>query len=291
MDNFSPVVIVGAPRSGTNILRDVLTSFPNIVSWPCDEINYIWRHCNIASSTDEFTSQMAFPVVKKYIRKKFSSLARSSSSDIVVEKTCANSLRVRFVNAVLPEAKYIFIVRDGRDVVPSAMKRWQGIMELPLFPYLMQKVRFVPPHDLPFYAFRYLLSQTHRFLSNEKRLSVWGPRFIGMEDYCRTHSLPEICAMQWKRCVERAEQDFANLPPEKVCRVKYEELTENPCGQIQRLLDFLNVTVPDDHVAASAAAITPQHTNAWQTKLNEDDRNRVLPIIGPLLERYGYGDR
>jgi hypothetical protein len=288
---MSLCIIIGAPRSGTNILRDVLTSFPGIATWPCDEINYIWRHGNINSPTDEFSSQMARPGIQKYIRNQFSSFARSSGSDIVIEKTCANSLRVQFVNAVLPEAKYIFIVRDGRDVVPSAMKRWQGIMELPLFPYLMQKICFVPPFDLPVYAYRYLLSQTHRFISNEKRLSVWGPRFIGMEDYCRTHPLPEICAMQWKRCVERAEQDFANLPPEMVCRVKYEELTENPCGQIQRLLEFLNVTVPDDHVAASAAAITPQHTNAWQTKLNEDDRNRVLPIIGPLLERYGYGDR
>jgi len=34
------IIIVGAPRSGTNMLRDVLTSFDGVCTWPCDEINY-----------------------------------------------------------------------------------------------------------------------------------------------------------------------------------------------------------------------------------------------------------
>ena len=36
-----PVVIIGAPRSGTNMLRDVLCDWPGVVTWPCDEINLI----------------------------------------------------------------------------------------------------------------------------------------------------------------------------------------------------------------------------------------------------------
>jgi hypothetical protein len=288
---YQPVIIIGAPRSGTNILRDVLTSLPNVATWPCDEINYIWRHGNTGHHADAFTPEMAHSKCRKYIRSKFASLARSTGSTVVLEKTCANSLRVGFVSAVLPEAKYIFIVRDGRDVVPSAMKRWQGIMELPLLPYLMQKVRFVPPFDLPVYAVRYLAAQVHRCFSNDKRLSVWGPRFDGMEAFCRTHSLPEICAMQWKCCVERAEQDFARFPREKVCRVRYEDLTADPVGEIKRLLGFLAVSAPEEEIARYAAVISPRHTNAWDTRLGEEDRQRVLPLIRPLLEQYGYWDQ
>ena len=40
-------MIIGAARSGTNMLRDVLTSLDGVDTWPCDEINYIWRHGNI----------------------------------------------------------------------------------------------------------------------------------------------------------------------------------------------------------------------------------------------------
>ena len=38
----------------------------------------------------------------------------------MVEKTCANTLRLPFVDKVLPEARYLHIVRDGVDVVASA---------------------------------------------------------------------------------------------------------------------------------------------------------------------------
>ena len=41
----------------------------------------------------------------------------------VVEKTCANSLRVPFVETVAGPAKDVFLVRDGMDAVASALER------------------------------------------------------------------------------------------------------------------------------------------------------------------------
>ena len=40
--NINPVIIIGAPRSGTNILRDTLSIISNVRTWDCDEIPYIW---------------------------------------------------------------------------------------------------------------------------------------------------------------------------------------------------------------------------------------------------------
>ncbi|MDN5869901.1 MAG: sulfotransferase [Nitrococcus sp.] len=39
MSNYQPVVIIGAPRSGTNMLRYVLTPIPGVRTWRCAEIN------------------------------------------------------------------------------------------------------------------------------------------------------------------------------------------------------------------------------------------------------------
>lgn len=138
---YESVVIVGAPRSGTNMLRDMLIKLPGVGTWPCDEINYIWRHGNVAYHSDEFTVEMATPKVKSYIRGHFDRLVNSRGLDTVIEKTCANSLRIGFVDKVLPEAKYIFIVRDGMDVVGSALQRWTASLDLP---YIMRKARYVP---------------------------------------------------------------------------------------------------------------------------------------------------
>jgi len=43
----APVIIIGAPRSGTNIIRDVIVTNNNFTTWPCDEINYVWRYKNL----------------------------------------------------------------------------------------------------------------------------------------------------------------------------------------------------------------------------------------------------
>src|SRR5699024_12209800 len=118
-----PVVIIGAPRSGTNMLRDVLCSLDHVATWPCDEINYIWRHGNLRYPSDELPPKRATVPVRRYIRRQFDWVMRRYGVRYVVEKTCANSLRVPFVDAVVPEAKYVFIRRDGLDAVGSAMGR------------------------------------------------------------------------------------------------------------------------------------------------------------------------
>ncbi len=112
---YEKIVIIGAPRSGTNMLRDLLVELPGVGTWPCDEINYIWRHGNVHHPSDVFTAEMASNGVKKYIRGHFDRYAQSHNLNILVEKTCANSLRVGFVDEVIPDAKYVFIVRDGLE--------------------------------------------------------------------------------------------------------------------------------------------------------------------------------
>ena len=189
------LVIVGAPRSGTNMLRDILTSLDHIETWPCDEINYIWRHGNVWNASDELLIQDLTPRIAKFIRARFKDIREKYNAKIVVEKTCANSLRVPFVDSVLPDAKYIFIYRDGFDVTGSAKERWTASLDIP---YLLAKARFVPLVDLPIYALRYLWARLYRFLSTEKRVSFWGPSCLGVHDKLRSHSLSEVCALQWK---------------------------------------------------------------------------------------------
>jgi len=92
-------------------------------------------------------SEMAGPRKKKYINDKFISIAKAYDTDWVLEKTCANSLRVGFVDEIFPDAKYIHIVRDGRDLACSAGERWTAKSDLL---YIFKKLRFVPARDLPF---------------------------------------------------------------------------------------------------------------------------------------------
>jgi hypothetical protein len=282
------VVIIGAARSGTNMLRDLLTKVDGVATWDCDEINYIWRYGNSAHPSDELTPAQATERVRAYIRRAFARLARATGARMVVEKTCANSLRVDFVDRVLPEARYVFIVRDGRDVVASAMKRWQTPFNIREVKYGFKKVWYVPGRDLPYYIARYVRNFGYRLLGRQGRLAFWGPRAEGLETILGTGSLAQACAAQWVRSVERAERALGALPAGHVHRVSYEALVLRPADEVARLLDFLGLAVSEAARRELVRPVSAQTVGKWKHDLSVQEQAAIEPMLRPLLDRHGY---
>jgi len=283
---YQPLIIIGAPRSGTNMLRDVLCRLDGVGSWPCDEINYIWRHGNMGAATDEFDPGMATDRVKKYIRHKFDEVAKKQQLDVVVEKTCANSLRIPFVDTVIPDARYIFIYRDGIDVVASAVKRWKARLDLP---YLMKKARYVPLLDLPFYALRYFANRMFRIFSGKRRLAFWGPKYANYEKILSTFELEEVCAHQWKSCIESSEKALIDIPSNRFARVSYEVFVSDPCKELSRVLLELKIDFDEKLLYEATGLVSDKSVGKGARELGEDKCQRVQKIISDTLVRYGYG--
>jgi len=285
MMNPQKVVIIGAPRSGTNMLRDLLVTLPSVGTWPCDEINYIWRHGNVYYPSDEFTREMATPKVKEYIRTQFDSLANSHQLEVVVEKTCANSLRVGFVDEVLPDARYIFIVRDGVDVVASAMLRWKAKLDIP---YILKKTRYVPVSDLAYYASHYLANRVYRLLSKDKRLAFWGPKMNDMESLLSKYSLEQICALQWKTCVNKSENDLGKISSSRVLHVTYENFILNPKTEFVRIVEFMGRKIPENILDRVCGKVSVTSIGKGRASLTPVELNNILPLIKEELVCYGY---
>jgi hypothetical protein len=281
----NPIIVIGAPRSGTNMLRDVLCALPGFGTWPCDEINYIWRHGNAGFPTDELTPDLATPNIRQYIRRRFDRLAASRRLLRVVEKTCANSLRVGFVDQVIPGAHYIFIVRDARDVVASAMKRWIAPLDLR---YVAKKARFVPVSDFPFYAIRYAASRFHRRRSTDRRLSTWGARFSGMQEWLAEGSLAEVCAAQWRRCVELAQCQLSTVEGAHVLQIRYEDFVTRPDTELARVIEFLGAEVTAVQRRAAVEQVSAQSVGKWRAALSSETLAQVAPIVERTLAQFGY---
>jgi hypothetical protein len=285
---FNLLVIIGAARSGTNALRDTLTRLPGFATWPCDEINPIWRHGNLDWPDDEIPPERATPAVRQSIRAAFRRIGRQHGRpDFVVEKTCANALRVPFVDAVLPEARYIHIIRNGFDVVASARRRWRGELEVPGLPYYLAKARFAPLSDLPRYAVSALRNRVAIKLGRQQHFDYWGPRFAGLDALVGTASLDEIVAQQWAACVESSDAAFARIDASRVLDLRYEDLTRDPAGSLSRITRWLGVTFEEKVVTTAAESVRATSVGNGQA-IAEALPSAVKAVLAPSMRAHGY---
>ena len=246
------VIVIGAGRSGTNMLRDALVKFQSCDTWDCDEINYTWRYGNRNYPSDELYPEHANAKTIGYINKEFDKLAAQKRCKYIVEKTCANSLRVSFVDEVVQNAYYLNIVRDGRDVVSSAFNRWTANVEPG---YLSKKVKYVPLADLHFYLARYASHRVQKVFRKDNSLPSWGPVYDGMVEDVKNLTVPEVCALQWKACVERSASQLSKSQ-NPVLNIVYEEFVKDPLIGMRQILKFIGLSVDEQKIIDAVSNIT-----------------------------------
>lgn len=282
---YQSIIIIGAARSGTNMLRDLLVRLPGVATWDCDEINYIWRHGNASHTHDEFGPELATPRVQRFVRKAFDREARRAGCQWLIEKTCANSLRVGFVDRIVPDAKYIFLTRDGRDVVASARKRWTAPLDVR---YVAKKAWYVPKTDLPYYAARYFSNRIYRLVSGSKRLAFWGPQFAGIQSLLATQSLEQVCAAQWARSVARSIEAFNVMQPDRIHTIRYEHFVTAPREELKHLIEFLGVDLLGASLDDAVSGVKAQSIGNWRRELPTNVIADIEPILHDQLVACGY---
>ena len=275
----SPVIIIGAARSGTNMLRDVLCSLPGITTWPCDEIPYIWRHGNREHPDDEFSPAMARPDVQRYILNQFRRI-RNPSTRVVVEKTCANSLRVGFVSHALPDARLVVITRQGHDAIASAMKRWTAGFD---WRYSLAKACYLPLSDVPALASSFCRNRINRLVTADRRLKLWGPIFKGMRELPPDIPLIDLATLQWRRCMERTAEDLARLPSSRFIRIDYEEFVCSPTASLAAILEFLQIAASADQVEAAVQGVHRTSIRKAAQTLSAADLARIDELMAEMV--------
>ncbi|MCF7749055.1 sulfotransferase [Sulfitobacter sp. M39] len=284
---FTPLIIIGAGRSGTNALRDALTRLQDFETWPCDEINPIWRHGNLDLPTDEIPPERATPVVRQAIRSSFYRIwQKQGCPRFVVEKTCANTLRVPFVDAVLPEALYIHIVRNGFDIIVSARKRWRGELEVPSLSYYAAKARYAPLSDLPRYAVSALRNRLAIRFGRQEHFDSWGPRFSELGSLSGA-PLDEIVARQWAACVTSSDAAFAQIMDSRVYQMRYEDFTNNPADSLADITKWLGVAARQTQLIEATSSITASSVGKGLAA-SETLPEKIKSLLAPSMRAHGY---
>ncbi len=233
------LVLVGAARSGTKLLRDLIAAHPTVDRVPYD-VNYIWRLGNDSVPHDELGVELATPRVGSRIRRHILKFGRGAPW--LVEKTVSNTLRVDFVDAVFPfpDARYVHLVRDGRDVAESAYRQWTAppdwgdiVRKLPAFPLSM----------IGGYGMRYAAAALRRAVGSVavRAAPVWGPAYRDIQRDLATRPLLDVCALQWQASVLRAFEAFDRMDENRVLLLRYEDLVRDPASEVGRIWQWMGL--------------------------------------------------
>jgi len=188
----------------------------------------------------------------------------------IIDKTPPNCFRVEYLAKLYPDAKFIYITRDGLDNTSSLMNAWRSKQK---FQFRYRK-----------YLEEYLNIQGYQS-------DVW--KFAmppGWEAYC-DKALVEVCAFQWLKTHEYALNSLSKLAPERVIRFKFEDLMAEPHSSIEKLCSFLDIEFTwnmQKIVNEMPLVNTFTPANERKSRKNQPDLETIRDYIEPMQRLLGY---
>lgn len=277
-----PIILFGNTRSGTTIVQDVICAHPGVVSWY--EPSELWLYADPARSHDEFDAQDATEKVKRYIRGRFLQYQQQHGGARVFEKTPKNIFKIPYVHEIFPEASYLYIVRSPFSFISSVEMKWQKTVTKQ---GIVRRLKSTPLSQLHYHLYNYLVQQWNKRILKRKYLSVWGPRYKGIQEDVKNIDLLTVIARQWAYGSRKAEQDLAQLGPGRVLKLRYEDFVDDPLPHLERICAHCGVEMTNEITTAAREMVKADRKLKWQ-RFQPADLARILPEIEVEMARHGY---
>ena len=290
--------ILGHARSGTTLLMRLLRLHPDV-------------HCNYQAHfftrKPMLKSLVNTPETEEWLTRKsnrwnqgrdLSPLVLRAAADFIMERDAAREGKsivgdkspsstihgqvVRDAHALYPDAKIIYIVRDGRDVLIS--ERFRNFVE----------------------ESKFLTAEDKRIMSDLRVDSA--PFSDGRRSIFTETSIRNI-AKRWADDLHEIDSEGVNLYGENYISLRYEDLLAQPFAELSRLWKFLGVkkigralekqllaemsSNPDEEWQAKrnegiASFLPKGQAGNWRRLFTEKDKVLFKEVAGELLVKWGY---
>lgn len=275
------VFIVGCPRSGTTLLRRIVSAHPQIVITPeahwiprwfekrrglkpdgivtAELVSELLAHDKFASFGLGREALMSLigsgqPIsYATFVTGIFDLYGKARGKKVVGNKTPDSVRRIGTLHALWPQARFVHLIRDGRDVALSLMN-WPS-------------VETKKPGTFP----------------------TW------KDDPVST------AALWWELNVRRGREAGKALGPELFRELRYESLVAHPAEECAALCEFLGLAYDEAMLnyheafseAADAKATNDRQPIAsglrnWKAQMPTSDVERFEAAVGTLLDELGY---
>jgi len=273
--DYEGIVVLGSPRSGTTLMRRLLSGHPAL---HCPPETYLLTGAARFLKNDHFAGGLAAGAMpglifsgfeedkvlerlREFVFGFFREIAGNAGKELWVEKTGVDAFHIEDIDRVCADrVRYVCIQRHGLDVACS-MEELSAKMRA----YLSELHHFVIQHQSPLIAF------AHAWVDANERL-------LGL----------------------------AERRPEQCVTLRYEDLLEDPPAQLGRVFDFLGLEADVEKVIESGmggelgVGLGDWKTYADRTlrrksvgradELDDDTRSALARVVNPMLARLGYDE-
>lgn len=299
-----PIIVLGAPRSGTTLLFSILASHRELWSLyrESEPLLHATLGRRIVGTDDTYPASEREPARLELVRRRFyrscfneqrllpgrlsrthtpalleqatrrllNAMTSRSKPDTIrfVDKNPRYCLRTTWLDSLWPDASYVFIGRDPRSNLSSLIEGWKS----------QRHSSFRPGEPLEIAGYR---GPDWQFL-----------RPAGWQRYTRGVTLGEVCAFQYGRANEAALNGLGSIPADRVRRLSYEALVAEPVKHIRQLCEWLGLAFAGG-LRRFAQELPPVNTlqppdpKRWER--NRAEVEEVLPLVVDVARRLGYG--
>ncbi|MGA8219356.1 MAG: sulfotransferase [Solirubrobacterales bacterium] len=267
-----PVFVLGAPRSGTTMVFELLKSSSALDGLPW-EGHDVWRafhHPRWSGwSSDAIGAGSVRPGERRFVNAYFYAHLGPCR---LVEKTPENALRVPYLLELFPDATFVAVRRNPCEVISSLINGWRD----------------------PAGRFRTYYVPAELHIPGHAQTRMWCFSLIdGWRNYA-TRTIPEIAFAQWDQLNEALDGARPLVDPSRWVDLRIEDLIEHPEATTSSLCRALGILVEPAMLEAlrelresPVNALSPPQAKKWRAD-NAAELQELLPRVAERAADRGY---